>query len=204
MAELKAMQAALEALQPLDQDAQQRALDWVGSRLGLEVPPAGNFAERNGNDDRGTEGTPSTSRGRESGEKPSAKDFVNGKRPSTNVERIACLGYYLAKYGESPAFKTKDISDLNTEAAGPRLTHAARDVTEAERSSGYLTSAGSGQKQMSARGEALVEALPDREAVKQALADHPYRRRRSVAKAAAKKATNREVKKATKSTLPKA
>src|SRR4051812_10123800 len=152
MAELKAMQAALEALQPLDQDAQQRAIDWVASRLGLELSTASN---ESGDDDEG-EDDPSEGVGRQaigsrrqSGANLAPKEFVNEKRPKNNAERIACLGYYLAKHRDTPTFKTKEISELNTEAAGPRLGNAARDVTEAERSSGYLTSAGEGRKQMS-------------------------------------------------------
>ena len=39
------------------------------------------------------------------------------KDPLTEVERVACLAYYLTHYQEMPRFKNVDISRLNTEAA---------------------------------------------------------------------------------------
>jgi hypothetical protein len=116
----------------------------------------------------------------------SPKDFVALKRPKTSAERIACLGFYLSECRGLHHFKTADIVSLNTEAAQSRMGNPARDMDNAERSSGYLASAGHGSKQISARGEALVRALPDREAAAAALKDHPVRRR----KATAKKATD--------------
>jgi hypothetical protein len=42
----------------------------------------------------------------------------------------------------------------------------------------YLMAAGGGKKQITNLGEAIVEALPDREAVKQAIAENRPRRRK--------------------------
>ncbi|MBO0840260.1 MAG: hypothetical protein J2O49_05535 [Sciscionella sp.] len=114
------------------------------------------------------------------------------KKPATNVERIACLGYYLTHYRDTPAFKTNQITRLNTEAAERKFTHPARDVDNADRHNGFIVSAGKGMKQMTSRGDALVEALPDRERVKRALADFPHRRPKTSATSTKKSTTDPE------------
>lgn len=53
------------------------------------------------------------------------KEFMVQKRPRTDIERVACLGFYLTHYRDTPHFKTLDISKLNTEAAQPKFTNAA-------------------------------------------------------------------------------
>ncbi|MBK9258067.1 MAG: hypothetical protein IPM42_21700, partial [Saprospiraceae bacterium] len=47
----------------------------------------------------------------------SVKEFMLEKNPQTDVERIACLAYYLTHYKNQEEFKTLDLSRLNTEAA---------------------------------------------------------------------------------------
>ena len=67
-----------------------------------------------------------------------------------------------------PHFKTLEISKLNTEAAQLKFSNAAFSVTNAA-NAGLLAPAGKGNKQISAIGERVVDALPDREASKAAL-----------------------------------
>jgi hypothetical protein len=93
----------------------------------------------------------------------SPKEFLLKKQPRSDVERIACLGYYLAHYRDQPHFKTLDISKINTEAAQTKLSNAAYAVNNATKY-GYLAPAIKGAKQLSAAGEMYVEALPDRDA----------------------------------------
>jgi restriction endonuclease Mrr len=106
----------------------------------------------------------------------SAKDFVMQKQPRTDVERVACLAFYLTHYREVRFFKTLDISKLNTDAAQVKFANAAYAVANAEKA-GLLAPAQRGQKQLSAVGEQFVMALPDREAAKAALANLRKRRR---------------------------
>jgi len=47
------------------------------------------------------------------------------KQPRTDVERVACLAYYLTHYRNTPYFKTLDLGKLNTEAAQPKFSNAA-------------------------------------------------------------------------------
>ena len=95
----------------------------------------------------------------------SPKDFLFQKQPSTDVDRVACLAYYLTHYQDTAHFKTVDISRLNMEAAQMKFSNAAYAVTNAT-NTGLLFSAGKGQKQLSAMGERYVEALPNSEAAK--------------------------------------
>ena len=100
-------------------------------------------------------------------EPPSPKEFMVQKAPMTDVERVACLAYYLTHYRGTPHFKTRDISDLNTEAAQRRFSNTAFAVTNAT-NGGYLVPSVKGCKQISAAGEQCVQALPDRDAVREA------------------------------------
>lgn len=105
----------------------------------------------------------------------SPKEFLFKKQPRSDVERVACLGYYLAHYRDQPHFKTFDISQINTEAAQTKLSNPAQTVINAT-NYGYLAQAIKGMKQLSAAGEIFVEALPDREAASQSFAQSRSKR----------------------------
>lgn len=107
---------------------------------------------------------------------PSPKEFLHDKRPSTDVDKIACLGYYLTHYRNTPHFKTLDLSQLNTEAAQVKFSNAAQAV-ENSAQAGLLVPAVKGQKQLSAAGELYVQALPDKTAARAAI--EGYRRKRN-------------------------
>jgi hypothetical protein len=98
----------------------------------------------------------------------SPKEFLLKKQPQSDVERVACLAYYLAHYRDQIHFKTGDIKALNTEAAQRGFSNTAAAVSNAT-SYGYLAPAIKGMKQLSAGGEMYVEALPDREAASSAM-----------------------------------
>lgn len=106
-----------------------------------------------------------------------ANQFVVAKRPKSDMERVACLAWWLTNMKDSPTFKTKDIQVLSREACPGQLPDPRVAVNNASRN-GYVAPAGGGTKQITTRGEELVKALPDREAVKRALQAHPMRRRR--------------------------
>jgi len=90
------------------------------------------------------------------------KQFMFQKQPRTDVEKVACLAYYLTHYRDTPYFKTLDISKLNTEAAQVKFSNAAVAVENATRLR-YLVPATKGNKQLSSLGEQFVLALPDRD-----------------------------------------
>ena len=98
------------------------------------------------------------------------------KQPRTNVERMACLAFYLTHYEDMQHFKTLDLSKLNTRAAQPKFTNSAWVAKDAV-TTGYLAPATKGHRQLSAAGEQFVRALPDREAARAAMAAaRPMRR----------------------------
>jgi hypothetical protein len=107
----------------------------------------------------------------------SIKEFVSIKRPEGYYERIACLGYYLEKVKGLEGFKTADITEANKEARLNPMSNPTFFVNDATSKYGYLTPIGGGNKALSAKGEAVVEALPDRERVKQVLEDNPIKRK---------------------------
>lgn len=110
-------------------------------------------------------------------EPPSPKDFLYQKRPNTDVDRVACLAYYLTRFRDTPHFKTVDISKLNTEAAQIKFSNPSHAVSNAIRS-GLLADAAKGTKQLSAYGERYVDALPDRTAAKEVISTRRARRPR--------------------------
>lgn len=177
--ELKALRSIIDALHPMDAEARQRILESVATFLQIDrqtqraggVPSIGPVPRS----DVGTDYSDDTS--------ISPKEFVFEKQPRTDVERVACLAFYLTHYRSTPHFKTIDLSKLNTEAAQPKFANTAYSANNAVKL-GYLVQAARGQKQLSAVGERFILALPDREAAKTAL--QSLRRRSKSRKARAK------------------
>ena len=172
--EVKAMDLALGALSGLEPDEQKRILVWLIDKLKLSgsvslgVPAAGSSpAPQLG-------GAPIGS-GPGSGLTP--KQFMAQKKPKTDAERMTCLAYFMTHQRGTTQFKTKELTDLNKEAAGTPFSNAGVAVNNAALIH-YMTAAGGGAKQITVRGEAVVEALPDREKVKAALEENPARRRK--------------------------
>ncbi|WP_329358570.1 hypothetical protein [Streptomyces anulatus] len=184
-AELHAMQKAYDALKSLDGERKGRVIKWlmeslamdVSVRLGEEPEPSGPLAEQE-----------RSACAQAERREVSVRDFISQKKPQSLVERVACLGYYLTHYRDQPHFRAPDIVQLNTDAAAHKFGNPSRDIDNADRQNGYLVTAGSGLKQITPRGEAVVEALPDREAVKTALRSNPFKSRRANARKTAPKA----------------
>jgi hypothetical protein len=170
----------IAALEGLPSEEQQKLVDTVRTYFGLRadshVPvsaraltasiptphsPGGGFSEKR---------------------EMSPKEFLFQKQPRKDVERVACLAFYLTHYRNTPHFKTIDISKLNTEAAQTKMSNAAAAVDNATRT-GYLVPAAKGAKQISAAGEVFVQALPDREAARSAITQaRPKKRHRKSAR----------------------
>ena len=164
-AEIHAMQEALAALASLDQPEQQRVLNWLANKLNLSSPAAPEMHST-----ILASGGPVVLPIGEGAASP--KVFVGRKRPATDVERIACLAYYLPHFRDTPRFNAKDLASLNTEAAQPKIGDIARAVNNAAYQNRFISQAGSGKKQITVIGEAVVEALPDRDKVKEAFEAH--------------------------------
>jgi hypothetical protein len=107
----------------------------------------------------------------------SPKDFIMEKNPQTDVEKVACLAYYLTHYKNQEEFKTIDLSKLNIEAAQIKFANAAVPVDHATRHAHFLVSTKKGYKKLSAIGELYVQALPDREEAKNVIAKNKPRKK---------------------------
>lgn len=167
--ELKAMETTLGALQPLDTEERQRVFDWLAAKLGLEVPaPAG---------DAGSEDGAAVGAG---GNLGTIKQFLKQKRPDDDVARATTLAYFLTHGKSQATYKTADLTKARVDAALTNF-NMSRAVSNAQRA-GYLTTAGKrGTYQVTSTGEALVEAMPDADAIKKVKAQGPRHRRRSTA-----------------------
>ena len=162
MDDVEALSTIVALLKQLEPDAQKRVLSSVQTFLGIAAQARDHSSP---SEPRGiSDSTQEFSRDRTL----SPKEFLHDKRPGTDVERVACLAYYLTHYRSTPHFKTIDISSLNTEAAQPKFSNAAVPVDNA-RQVGLLVPATKGNKQISAVGEKFVELLPDRDAAREAL-----------------------------------
>lgn len=161
--EREVLQQVLAGFALLDPDARRRILKTVAAYFELDLAHAAPIGQR-------TSGATSAATGtREpvfSGHAAiSPKDFLFEKDPRTDVERIACLAYYLSHYRDQQHFRTADLSKLNTEAAQRKFANTAYAANNAAQS-GYLAAAPGGQKQLTALGEQYVAALPDRDAAR--------------------------------------
>lgn len=170
----------ISSLNKLSPDARNRIYRTVGTFFQLEaspstVPPtpANLKASPSTTNVRQTPSTESTFSGDRT---PTPKQFLNEKQPRTDVERVACLAFYLTHYRDTSEFTTLDVSKVNTEAAQRKLANATVAVNNASQY-GYLVPAGKGMKQISAAGERYVQALPDYDAAKALLASNRPRRK---------------------------
>jgi hypothetical protein len=167
--ELKAMEATLAAMHPLDAEARQRVLDWLAAKLGIKAPQATGGA--------GGGGDGGVAAGGGAGDLGKMQPFVKHKNPGDDVARVTTLGYFLTHTGGKPAFKTSDLSKARIDAKLPDF-NVSRAVGHAKRA-GLLTDAGKPSvHQTTAFGESLVEAMPDAEAMKNVLAQGKKRRRK--------------------------
>ena len=170
------VQKMISGLLEFDEDNRIRIHKTVGTFFGFDAPTTQRTAVRaathsgSARDPR----TPSFA----GGEEVTPKDFLFQKRPNTDIDRVACLAYYLTHYRDTPHFKTVDISKLNTEAAQIKFSNTAYTVGHATQA-GLLVHAGANVKQLSAIGELYVEALPDSAAAKATLAGMRPRRARN-------------------------
>src|SRR5947208_1422424 len=136
--ELKAMEDALKALSPLDAEGRQRAVAWLAGALGVAATEAGGGALLPG----GTGGAAGpTLPGSQRGELGTPRQFLAAKRPTTDVERVTCLAYYLTHVRSTPHFKTKELIELNREAAGIKISNPSQATGNAKDRNGYLAEA---------------------------------------------------------------
>jgi len=162
--EIDAMGAVDKALSQLGEDARQRVMTWAASKYELKFVKKADAGQ--------DEEEPS-----EEKVVPRPKDiktFMANKRPDNFYERVACLAYYLEKFAGISEVKTEEIRKANTDARLSKMTNPALFVKHATHTYGYLTSLGKRKFALSTRGEAVVDALPDRAKVEEAHKNHSF------------------------------
>jgi hypothetical protein len=97
--------------------------------------------------------------------KKDARAFMRVKQPATDVQRIACLGYFIVQTSGNLGFSSKDVARAQTDSGGSSI-NLTRALDNATRKAKYLSNRGPKEKQLTTLGEDVVVALPDQEAVK--------------------------------------
>jgi hypothetical protein len=165
--EARILHEIITKLSRLDDDGRQRLLQTVATFYNLSASatrrPSAFFVETIAGEHPAESAAAFSSH-----EDLTPKDYLREKQPLTDVERVACLAFYLSHYRNMRHFKTLDISKLNTEAAQPKFSNPSLAISNASRT-GYIAEAPKGYKQISAAGEQFVLALPDRQAAKEAM-----------------------------------
>ena len=162
--------AVVRALEPLKDDERQWVLQSAAARWRMTPPsPTGNVGPAS----MPLASAPSTaflSANAADAETALAQQnirtFMRVKAPKTDVQRVACLVYYLNRTTGQPAFASKDIVTAQTDS-GISKFNMTRALDNATRHAKYLSNRGR-EKQLTNLGEDVVHALPSQEAVKEA------------------------------------
>jgi hypothetical protein len=167
ISEITAMQEIDSCLSQLQPEEQLRVFNWISSKYKfgssgkfITSPSSGISKMDNTLEDSGMH----------------IKDFIAAKKPENNYEKIACVAFFLEKFRGMDSFKTVEITKGFQDARLNKMSNPAMFVAETARAYGYLTSIGSAKKGLTARGEALVNALPIRENVTAALTEFPFKK----------------------------
>lgn len=179
----EATKDVIERLTEFDNEARRSVFRRALGFFELDLTPAATAGLRSQPDTTSTRREPMNGGASHFGDRTELppKEFMFQKQPRTDIERIACLAYYLTHYRDTRQFKTIDLSKLNTEGAQIKFSNTAFAVVNAT-NAGLLVAAEKGCKQLSAVGELYVEALPDRDRAKEVMANAQIRRRRKSAK----------------------
>jgi len=169
--EVDAMGEVDKALGRLDVEAQVRVLEWASSKYKIQREPRNLEHSTLAAHEPLEPSSGATVRPR------SIKDFLAQKRPGSSYERVACLVYFLEKFGDRAEVESKDIVQANADARLQRMSNPAVFIKHATHTYGYLTSLGQRRFALSARGEAIVEALPDRAKLEEAQAKFSFGRK---------------------------
>jgi hypothetical protein len=172
--------SVLNALHDLNADDARWVIEAACKKVGLTTPSA----------DAGEDGHRRPGSTHQSADAERAltapKDFMRKKSPATDVQKVACLGFYLAHFRNQREFKTADLTALNNEADGLKIGNATQAVNNATQQNHFFSPAGKGNKRITTLCEDVVDALPDQEKVKQVMVEKAPKRRKP---RAAKKGT---------------
>ena len=177
-AEINALKTILEILEPLDVSQRTFVLKTVMDRMQLVSPASTTQPKR----ENGT-----VAANTNDNESVTPKIFLRQKQPANGVEQLTCLAYYLTHQRAQPYFKTNELTELNHEAGGQRLSNPSVFARNAVSQNGFFAPAGGGRKRLTTLGELVVEALPDREKAREAIASSKKRHAKKKSRSSLKK-----------------
>jgi hypothetical protein len=157
-AEIRALQALIEALQPLDDDARSRVLEYTLKRLGMrELSTSSTLAEQ-------PEPSPPTPEPPIPAHVTDIRSLTAQKQPSTAVEMAAIVAYYLAEAAPTSerkaAVTTGDIEKYFKQA-NYRLPTQIKNTLNNAAAAGYFDRPDRGQYRLNPVGFNLVtQTLP--------------------------------------------
>jgi hypothetical protein len=122
LADLKALEAILRALEPLTGDDRTRVLRWASEKLGLQQPTghgSGGKLQRSTPLDAAFEKHP--------GGFQDVGEFLAAASPASDVDRVLCVAVYLQDFNESPdvGLSGKQINDQLK-----NLGHGVKNITD--------------------------------------------------------------------------
>ncbi|MDB5905150.1 MAG: polyketide synthase, partial [Betaproteobacteria bacterium] len=167
MDDVDALHSVVAILRRLEPEAQRRVL--ASAEAFLDVPPHRTAM---------ADVHPDPTLRRRTGESSSSGDvalsantFLDRKRPVSDVDRVACLAYYLTHYEKKAEFRIADLIAIN-DKAGQNAFYNVRSAIANAVTDGYLIVGISGTKRISATGDAYVDLLPNVQAARDALRAH--------------------------------
>jgi hypothetical protein len=164
-----ALVSVMKALEPLGDPDRQWVLQSAANRWNLQVaninPGSGGGGTGAGATSAGGSGAGAANEQAAIAQK-NARAFMRLKNPQTDVQRVACLGFYVLHTTNQPGFKSMDVQTANTDSGGTRINFT-RALDNATRKAKYISSRGGNEKQLTRLGEDVVMALPDQEKVRE-------------------------------------
>ena len=163
-----ALVAVIAALEPLNDTDRHWVIQSAASKFTLTVQTAAGGAQSGA-------ATPSITTAPAAGAAPTdvqaaitkkdSRAFIRIKKPVTDVQRVACIGYYLVQTSGQQGFTSKALATAHTDSGGSKI-NMPRALDNATRRAKYLSNRGPREKQLTTLGEDVVNALPDQATVK--------------------------------------
>lgn len=84
------------------------------------------------------------------------REFARSLAPSNMAERIAVIGFYVAKYEGKPSFSPKDMGEWFGVCGFEKPSQMAVAIFDSKRKYGYLENVGHGDWRLTSAGENVV------------------------------------------------
>lgn len=186
-----ALVSVMRILEPLDLAGRQWVLQSAASRWNLSIQDVEVNAGEHLNRPVPSPRPDVIDDGQSAIDKKDIRAFIRSKRPVSDVQRVACFGFFIQRTKSLQGFTSKDIAETHTESGGSSFD-VKRALDNATRQSMYLSNRANREKQLTMLGEDVVAALPNQELVKQIESEAKERGERRVRKKSSKRVRNQD------------